>query len=698
MSPTRPCKFSCPGSLPYFKWRTPIRPASAISVCARLTFLLSFLWPVFPSLRAAGDGTEIQKEPLDRRIEFLYLDANVGLSSGGHNALKLGETIYHFEHHRDGIFRLAREEWPNFHRDRTVLENRSITGASIAVTENTYRMVQEELNTYHVVQDRQIAVLEDVRRDIYLLEVLTGVRQEPLYLPALGLFQGSDASPDPDGKELRRLILEKEGGPALDQLQNRARQTIGSLDPLSSPDLTGVRLEESIYPHFGEFVSEAYREKIMTVAALEILQRGAGLVGSAFYSPEIRARDISCDPGDGVVFDGTRLPGESEKSKEGIEKRDGDPFLLDDGERRVLEKYRDLQLNSILRLLHSERPDRGFPILVAAARYLVLQKSLREGRLVFLDVYPDNHFLVPHDYFCGFKEKVPSMMTDFLNSFRREKEDAFQSPLHEQVYNRLEIIAARYNELARGLAGKEMRIAFDWMLPGRRGPFPAPALNAPLQKQHLALAKSYLREKSYLKELQRIYSYDLVDRNCSTELFRNINHAFPGGVKESRKRLGGYIDPDGTLVFVPYVALQESLSRYRSVEKVRYLSYRKVRLKKMYEEENDAAAYLRESNTLSSTIYEPNDEDSWFLFFTDDAVAPRPLYGLANFAAGFAQTMVGLVRIPFDDGRSVSHGLKGMFFSLPELVFLNIRKGSFQYVPDREIHVVVEREKLESVN
>ena len=54
----------------------------------------------------------------------------------------------------------------------------------------------------------------------------------------------------------------------------------------------------------------------------------------------------------------------------------------------------------------------------------------------------------------------------------------------------------------------------------------------------------------------------------------------------------------------------------------------------MYAEENDIKVYLRESNTLSSTIYRRNGRDSFFLFFTDDALPVRPIYGALNVAAG----------------------------------------------------------------
>jgi hypothetical protein len=91
----------------------------------------------------------------------------------------------------------------------------------------------------------------------------------------------------------------------------------------------------------------------------------------------------------------------------------------------------------------------------------------------------------------------------------------------------------------------------------------------------------------------------------------------------------------------------------------------------------DAASRLRETNTLTGTIYRPNPDDSVFLFFTDDVVAPRPLFGLANLAVGLGAGVVGLATLPVDRGALLRAGAWGALWSLPELVFVNIRKGSF---------------------
>jgi hypothetical protein len=100
----------------------------------------------------------------------------------------------------------------------------------------------------------------------------------------------------------------------------------------------------------------------------------------------------------------------------------------------------------------------------------------------------------------------------------------------------------------------------------------------------------------------------------------------------------------------------------------------------MYRREAPLAVYLRESNTLTSTLFRRGAHDSFFVFFTDDVVAPRPLWGTVNLLAGLGASAVGLALAPVDHGATLRAGLRGALFSLPELAFVSLRKGSFDYV------------------
>jgi hypothetical protein len=99
----------------------------------------------------------------------------------------------------------------------------------------------------------------------------------------------------------------------------------------------------------------------------------------------------------------------------------------------------------------------------------------------------------------------------------------------------------------------------------------------------------------------------------------------------------------------------------------------------MYDREVDSWVYARESNVFSSSLYNHNPDDAWFVFFTDDAVLLRPLFGVINTLAATSQSVFGLVNWPFDGGQEIKIGARGILTSLPEIAFFNIRKGSYPY-------------------
>jgi len=112
-------------------------------------------------------------------------------------------------------------------------------------------------------------------------------------------------------------------------------------------------------------------------------------------------------------------------------------------------------------------------------------------------------------------------------------------------------------------------------------------------------------------------------------------------------------------------------------------SYRRLTLDQMYTHENVVRVDLRESNVFTAQSYERNPDDPIFLFFTDDVVLRRPLYGIANLAVGIGGTLAGLALLPVDGGATLRAGLDGALFSVPEMAFINIRKGSLAFAPRR---------------
>ena len=144
--------------------------------------------------------------------------------------------------------------------------------------------------------------------------------------------------------------------------------------------------------------------------------------------------------------------------------------------------------------------------------------------------------------------------------------------------------------------------------------------------------------------------------------------------------MGGRLRMEGSFNFVPAVSAMAVETSYPVTERFQLTSYRRARVEEMYRRENPVTVFLRESNTLTSAIYRRNADDSIFVFFTDDAVVARPLFGAVNLVVGIAASAVGLVALPVDGGATLWAGLKGALFSLPELFFQNIRKGSFEHI------------------
>jgi hypothetical protein len=58
----------------------------------------------------------------------------------------------------------------------------------------------------------------------------------------------------------------------------------------------------------------------------------------------------------------------------------------------------------------------------------------------------------------------------------------------------------------------------------------------------------------------------------------------------------------------------------------------------------------------------------------------RPIFGLFNTVAGMGQSVFGLVSWPYDSGKNLKAGATGILMSLPELLFFNMRKGSYPYL------------------
>jgi hypothetical protein len=178
-----------------------------------------------------------------------------------------------------------------------------------------------------------------------------------------------------------------------------------------------------------------------------------------------------------------------------------------------------------------------------------------------------------------------------------------------------------------------------------------------------------------------------------TELFRTIDQAMlqqaktQGNqdellIKESENRLGGTISAEYN--FIPFISFQSVQENYKVTTNELLGSYRDQQLAKLYTKNNEFIVSLREANTFTSSIYDYNPDDAFFIFFTDGNPTLRPVFGLFNTAAGLGQSLLGFLSWPFDAGKHLKSGATGVLMSLPELLFFNMRKGSYKFLSYHE--------------
>jgi hypothetical protein len=188
-----------------------------------------------------------------------------------------------------------------------------------------------------------------------------------------------------------------------------------------------------------------------------------------------------------------------------------------------------------------------------------------------------------------------------------------------------------------------------------------------------ALADARHRVSMLDAGLAERYRYDLFFSNCATELVRSLN----AGLGDPQAALGDRLEPNGGLGFVPFWLFRSARGRLEVSRVERIPSHRERLLAELRQRENDALVFAREANTLTSRVYGRRAPDGSFLLFTDDAPWLRPLFGAVNLGWALADGALGLLTAPFDRGDRLVRAGKGVLFSTPELVFVNIRKGSF---------------------
>jgi hypothetical protein len=605
-------------------------------------------------LMASGSATAVTPA---RQVEYLYINASEGTASGGHAAIRFGDQVFHFEHRAPGILVLARDGFERFRHLYGDLENRTIRVSRIPVSEETYDILLAQFARHHLVQRQRLEALEGVRGDRALLEAL--LREDRVAVEGLGLF-AEEAAGEPALVALRARVVARYGPEFIARRSAELAAGLAALEPAPArPAISGVADDGPLPPSYT--LSERFRDTSQALAALDVL-------------------------------DGARPPGSA-----GLISTPAVPLPLPAGEAPLVTKLADTLEESLVRLLDTPRPDWGLAMLVGMARLTALRDTVRTGQWVVLDAFAADAPALP-------RARV-AWRRQFLTAVRNENRVVFEEArtallaaadaaegFPEGLYARLEAAANRWLEVTRALdEERPLRVQRGVLLPSRPG-LPLPARTPRYDPTGLAraLEAAAREETESLAALERDYAYNLVARNCVSEIFREVEIALARGAntddpalirEESIRRLGGHVEMAGSLAFIPRISALVVEDTYAVAERLRLASYRDRQLAEMRRDENALWVFLRESNVITSKLYRAQPRDSIFLFFTDDLVAPRPLFGAVNLVTGLAASAVGLAMLPVDGGELLWAGLRGALFSLPELVFHNIRKGSFD-LPD----------------
>jgi hypothetical protein len=605
----------------------------------------------------AGAATE----ETPRILEYLYIDANEGGSSGGHVAIRFGDEVYHYQHQDPGVLRLYREGDQSFFYLYNALQNRDIRGVRVAVSDATYKTLRDGFEEEREIEEAYFDRLESAAEDVSLLghflrerDPRTGVQDFEISLPGAGFFLPDGATPvDPKARSpvleaLRTRVAETRGPGFLSEREAELARALATLEP-EGPRLGRNTVSQEVPPPASDGFARRYRDGLTGLRALEILERA--------------------------------LPLQRESLRTGV----GPDWTLSQEERERLAGLASELEGRLCDLVASDRPDFGFPLLVGMARLVALRASAATGQLFLLDALSREDAKLPKGALDRNASLLPTLDAENRAAFLAARAAFLETKTLEEVrMTDLESTGNRLLEFEEGVQGtREVRLHPGRMIPARSARrTDLPEVSAADRALETALSGAKEEQRSLEHELSQAYGYDLITRNCVTEIFRTIDRSLKDAdARDPDPPLGGHVAVGFNLNFIPFVSEASVEDRWRVVDRYLLPSHRHELLKELATQGGSIGRYLRESNTLTSTLYQRAHDDSFFLLFTDDAPALRPLYGAINLVSGIGAASVGLLLAPMDGGEMLSAGARGAFFSLPELAFFNIRKGTYEFVP-----------------
>jgi hypothetical protein len=579
----------------------------------RIAVLLGAALAGLGAAPAAPSGTA----PPAPALGFLHVEGNVGGASGGHAALAVGDAVYHFLLHPDGVLHLTRDPLAFFRYRYAVLQNRPLHRLDVALEPAALARAADGLAAQLLRQQRALDEARALTDDAALLDAWIGTRAGAP-VDGAGLLDPT-RTVDPHAAALRARVEAALGAGAL------AREI--------------ARLEAALVRAQVPADARAVRGRLAEREALNGLLEQRGLAPAAL------------------------LPAR--------------PGGLSPAERDAVSAERARLTERVVALLRGARPDRGRVLLVAIARHHALARSLDEGRLRLLDPLPDVPPTLSPRAARLRRAELAALAARYALVEASLRSRVAGEGLGDGALGRLEEIAGRGEEYRRGAEeGRAVREPDGRLLPLRRRDVPVPASLAAPEALRAARARVVAAEADAEDALRASYGYALLTQNCVTELARALEDAL-GGPTDAAAALGVALEPERGARFVPSVFFASLRARRPDASETRVPSFRERALAAARAQDGALRVALRESNVLTSRIYRWRDRDTTFLFFTTGPAWLRPPLGVANLAIALAELPVGVASASLDRGRRLRRAAYGALYSLPELAGRNVRKGSF---------------------
>ncbi|MGJ4751628.1 hypothetical protein [Leptospira kmetyi] len=573
------------------------------------------------------------------------MDSNTGQSSGGHTGLRIGNKVYHYQFFPDDIFHLVRESYDDFAFSYNIVSNRTSILTRLKLDPKEISVLESGLNRLYLVQFRHLQNLELLKKETKFFEELNSPEKK-IGLRATAYFTFKERSPI--SKNIKSEIVSLLGEDFLSDLEHTLEYQLYSpkspLERIEFPPLP-EKMTRDRFPFFkpGSFLN--LRDALEGIVFCRILREEWAA------NPEFKISNIQNS--------------------------------LNPKEIELLKNFYKKQILSLAQIVSERDPGWGYSGLVTLGRLHAIEESLRTGYPVFLSSFPENSPIVYRE------DKEDQKALDYLSeenwsvvSLARKKISEINE-LTEKEYQIWEDATNRAFELKEGIDNSiPVRVTSGKLIPERENKFLLPIVfpEETVLAEYLKHAKQ--RETEYHVRLKKLYPFHLLFENCTTEIIRSVQNSFDA---KENPFPGEKINFDYSIAFIPFHASHSVSKNWNSTGQTTLLSYRRRKLSELLQKDPSFKNSLRESFTFSSTIYKPNREDHFFPLFTDDVFWLRPIYGTVNLGAGLGATTIGIFTSPFDKGERFQKGFQSLFFSFPEFVFFNIRKGTFPAVSMREI-------------